>query len=401
MTVTDADPIGDGHAADAAAGCGPAADAHAGLVEEVRDFALRSVAPGVVERDREERCDVHLIREAGELGLLGLTVPERYGGRGLSHTAYAAALEEMSRHDHLIGLAMTLPGGLAGAGLLSHGTHEQRERYLTPLCRGEQIASTAVTEPSSGTDVPNMHTRCRRDGDTYVIDGRKTWISYIGVSDWILTFATLDPGRGRGAICAFIVPSTTSGLTFRPFRNKLGFRAISAGDIDFDGVRVPAENRLGEEGQGLSVAMSAVVSGRLGVAARALGIAQDCFDRSVEHSRKREVFGRPIGRYQMVQSMIADMVVGLEGARAMTRSLADLRDANQRASLQASLAKLHATDVAMATATAAVQVHGAYGIHEDAHVGRHFRDAKVMQIIEGNNQLHRALVSEYTLGFRA
>jgi alkylation response protein AidB-like acyl-CoA dehydrogenase len=354
-----------------------------------------------VERDREERCDVHLIREAGELGLLGLTIPEQYGGRGLSHTAYAAALEEMSRHDHLIGLAMTFPSGLAGAGLLSHGTHEQREQYLTPLCRGEQIASAAVTEPSSGTDVPNMHTRCRREGDTYVIDGRKTWISYIGVSDWILTFASLDPGGDRKAICAFIVPSDAPGLAFRPFKNKLGFRAIASGDIDFEGVRVPAENRLGEEGQGLNVAMSAVVSGRLGVAARALGIAQDCFDRSVEYSREREVFGRPIGRYQLVQSMVTDMVVGLEGAREMTRRLAELRDANQRANRQASLAKMHATDVAMRTATAAVQIHGAYGIREDAHVGRHFRDAKVMQIIEGHNQLHRALVSEYTLGFRS
>lgn len=370
------------------------------MVETVRDFARSHVAPGVIARDREERFDRDIIRLAGELDLLGGVVPAEYGGPGLSHVAFAALVEEMSRVDHLYGLTMTFPSGLAGAGLLAYGSDEQKQELLPPLCRGETMASAAITEPSSGTHVADIHTLCRREGDSYVIDGQKTWISLIDVSDWILTFATLSRGGGRENVCAFVVPSNAEGVTLRPFKNKLGFRAVASGDVFFDAVRVPQSALVGEEGQGLDVANAAVERGRLGVAARALGIARDCLDRSVEYAQTREVLGRPIGRFQLVQSMITDMVVGLEGARAMTYELARKRDAGQRARRDASLAKMHATDVALRCATDAVQIHGAYGVHEDYHVGRHFRDAKVMQIIEGQNQLHRGMVAEYALGYR-
>lgn len=370
------------------------------MVDMVREFAASVVAPGVIERDRNETYDREIVHAAGELGLLGGIVPTQYGGPGLDHQTFSAIVIEMSRVDHLVGLAMTFPSGLGGSGLLAFGTEEQRQELLPGMCTGETIASAAITEPSSGTEVRNMHTVCRRVGDDYIIDGQKTWISFIDICDWILTFATLDRAAGREAVCAFIVPRDTPGLDLRPFRNKLGFRAVASGDVFFDGVKVPAANRIGEEGQGLDVAMVAVETGRLGVASRALGIAQDCLDRSVEYAREREVFQQPIGRFQLVQSMITDMVVGIEGASAATSKLARARDEGKRARGEAALAKMHASDVALTCATHAVQIHGAYGTHEEYHVARHFRDAKVMQIIEGQNQLHRAMVAEYALGFR-
>jgi alkylation response protein AidB-like acyl-CoA dehydrogenase len=370
------------------------------MVETVRDFARGRVLPGVIDRDREEEFPRELVREAGELDLLGGIVPTEYGGLGLSNVAFSAILEEMSRVDHIVGLAMSFPSGLAGSGLLQFGTEEQKQRYLPDLCAGKTIASAGVTEPGSGTDVSNMQTVCKRDGDSYVINGQKTWISLIDHCDWIVTFATLDKQGGRNAICAFIIPADTPGVTRQPFKNKLGFRPAASGDVFFEDVRVPVENRLGEEGQGYSVAMSAVETGRLGVASRALGIAQDCLDRSVAYARERIVQGQEIGRFQLVQSMITDMVVGVEGARAMTRHYAEMRDQGHRARREASLAKMHASDVAMEASTHACQIHGAYGAHEEYHVGRHFRDAKVFQIVEGQNQLHRAMVAEYALGYR-
>jgi glutaryl-CoA dehydrogenase (non-decarboxylating) len=370
------------------------------LVDAVRAFGRERVLPGVIERDREERFPRELVREAGALDLLGGIVPQRYGGPELSYRSYAAIVEEMARHDQVMSLAMTLPSGLAGAGLLQYGSEAQREELLPKLCSGEGMAAVGVTEPRSGTDVAGMATTCKREGDGYLINGSKTWTSQITECDWLVTFATLDPALGRSGICAFILPRDTDGITYAPFKNKLGFRAVSTGEVALDDVWVPAGARIGDEGDGFSVAMAAVETGRLGVAARALGIAQDCLDRSIAYANERVVGGRPIARYQLVQSMITDMVVGIEGARAMIMQLAALRDQGSRARRAASLAKMHASDVAMTCATHAVQIHGAYGTHEDYHVERHFRDAKVFQIVEGQNQLHRTMVAEYALGQR-
>lgn len=368
------------------------------LHDVVRDFAARNVMPGVLDRDREERFPRDLVRRAGELGLLGGVVPPEYGGAGLTNLAYSAVVEEVSQVDNILAVSMTFPIGLAGAGILRYGTEDQRRRYLPPLCAEETMAA-AVTEPSSGTDISDMHTVCRREGDEYLIEGQKTSISFIDVCDWLLTFATLERGTRYASTCAFIVHRDSGGLTLRPFKNKLGFRALATGEVFLEGVRVTADKRVGEEGDGFKVAMAAVENGRLGVASRAVGIAQDCLDRSVAYARTREVFGQPIGKFQLVQSMITDMVVGIGAARHFTRLLAALKDAGQRASREASLAKMRASDLAMMAATNAVQIHSAYGTHEDYFVQKHFRDAKVFQIVEGQNQLHRAMVAEYALGY--
>jgi alkylation response protein AidB-like acyl-CoA dehydrogenase len=371
------------------------------LLSSARDFARREIAPHVADYDREERFPVEIVRKAADLGWIGAVIPSRYGGLDLDWLSFARLIEEVSRVCHVVGLAISMPSGLVGGGILRHGTEEQKQRYITPLVAGKTFAGAGVTEPGGGTDVAGMATRCRRDGDGYVINGAKAWISMLDHADWFLTFATLDPSLGRRGVCAFIVDAGTPGLTVAPYKNKLGFRPMASGDLVLDDVRVPAENMVGEEGDGYKVAMSAVETGRLSVAARAVGLAQGCLDASVSYARERTVFGTEIGRFQLVQSMITDMVVGLEGARRILYDLARSYDSGvQRPRRDASLAKMHATDVAMQAATHAVQIHGAYGVSEEYPVARYFRDAKVFQIIEGNNQLHRGLVAEYALGYR-
>jgi alkylation response protein AidB-like acyl-CoA dehydrogenase len=374
---------------------------HESLRASVREFARREIAPLVADYDREERFPADIVRKAGELGWIGAAISPEYGGQGLDWLSFTMVIEELSRVCHIIGLSVSLPSGLAGAGILRYGSEQQKLERIAPLARGETFAGAGVTEPGGGTDVANMATRCRRDGDDYIINGAKAWISMLDHADWFLTFATLDPALGRNGVCAFIVDRDTPGLSTHPYKNKLGFRPVATGDLVLEDVRVPAANLVGEEGEGYKVAMAAVETGRLSVAARAVGVAQACLDASVAYARQREVFGQEIGRFQLVQSMITDMVVGVEGARRMTYDLARSKDAGvERPRRDASLAKLHATDTAMSAATNAVQIHGAYGVSEEYPVARYFRDAKVFQIIEGNNQLHRGLVAEYALGYR-
>ena len=371
------------------------------LREAARRFATREIAPLVADYDRAERFPAEIVRETAKLGWLGAVIPAAYGGADLDWVSFAMLIEEVSRVCHVVGLALSFPSGLVGAGILEYGTEEQKQRFIAPLVRGETFAGAGVTEPGSGTDVANMATTCRRDGDSYVINGAKAWISMLDVGDWFITFATLDRARGREGVCAFVVPRDTPGLTLRPYKNKLGFRPLATGDLVLADVRVPVENRIGEEGQGYAVAMAAVETGRLSVAARAVGLGQACIDASTAYARERIVMGQPIGRFQLVQSMITDMVLGVEASRYFVHRLASHKDGGERRPRrEASVAKLQATDTAMSAATAAVQIHGAYGVSEEYPVARYFRDAKVFQIIEGNNELHRSMVAEYALGFR-
>jgi hypothetical protein len=383
-------------------GNGPLSEVErAHLLESVREFAAREIAPHVATYDREERFPAEIVRKVAQLGWVGAVLPPRYGGQGLDWETFAAMIMEISRSCHIVGLGMSLPSGLAGAGILRYGTEEQKQRWVAPLARGEAFAGTGVTEPRSGTDVAGMTTTCRREGDAYVINGAKAWISFLDVADWFLTFATLDRSLGRAGVCAFVVPHDAPGLTLRPYKNKLGFRPVCTGDLVLDEVRVPAENLIGDEGDGYQVAMAAVETGRLSVAARAVGLAQACVDAATAYARERIVFDQPIGRFQLVQQMITEMVIGVESARHFVLRLARLKDEGiERPRRDASLAKLHASDVAMRAATSAVQIHGAYGVSDEYPVGRYFRDAKVFQIIEGTNQLHTTMVAEYALGYR-
>ena len=371
------------------------------LRQAARDFVEREVAPHVTNYDREERFPRELVVKTAELGWIGAALPPEYGGSGLDWVSFAMLIEEVSRVCHVVGLVLSMPSGLVGAGILKYGSEEQKQRYVVPLVRGESFAGAGVTEPGSGTDVASMATTYVRDGDSFVINGAKAWISMLDVGDWFLTFATTDRSLGREGVSAFIVPRGTPGLTLRPYKNKLGFRPLATGDVVLENVCVPAENLVGEEGRGYDVAMAAVETGRLSVAARAVGLAQACLDASTSYARTRIVMGQEIGRYQLVQSMITDMTVGVESARHFLYRLAAYKDQGVvRPRREASLAKMHASDVAMMAATNAVQIHGAYGISEEYPVGRYFRDAKVFQIVEGTSQLHRAMIAEYALGYR-
>jgi len=372
------------------------------LLELARDFSRREVAPHVADYDREERFPIEIVRKAAALGLLGGVVAPEYGGAGLDFKTYAMLVEEVSRVCHVVGLSMTLASGLVGSSIEVFGTEQQKQRYLAPLARGEQFGGAGVTEARSGTDVSDMDTTARRDGDDYVLNGAKMWISFLDVASWFLTFAHLgvDEASGRKRICAFIVDADLPGVSVHPVHNKFGFRPIKTGELALEDVRVPREALLGEEGRGFGVAMNAVENGRLGVASRATGLAQAAVDAMVAYAKERIVFRAPIAKLQMVQEMIADSATATDAARLLVLRLADLKDRGLRARAEASMAKQFASDAAMSAALAAFQIHGAYGVSEDYPVGRYLRDAKVFQIVEGNNQLHRALIAESLTGLR-
>jgi alkylation response protein AidB-like acyl-CoA dehydrogenase len=372
------------------------------LLELARDFARREIAPHVAQYDREERYPIEIIRQAADLGLLGGVVPVEYGGGGLDYKTYAMLVEEVSRVCHVVGLSMSLASGLVGSSVQAFGTEEQKQRYLVPLARGEAFGGAGVTEARSGTDVSDMDTSVRKDSGDYIINGAKMWISFLDVASWFLTFAHLgvDERTGRKQICAFIVDADLPGVSVHPVSNKFGFRPVKTGELVLEDVRVPAQALIGEEGHGFAVAMNAVENGRLGVAARATGLAQAAVNSMVDYARDRVVFRAPIASLQMVQEMIADSATATEASRLLVLRLADLKDRGQRARAAASMAKQFASDTAMAAALAAFQIHGAYGVSDEYPVGRYMRDAKVFQIVEGNNQLHRALIAESLTGIR-
>lgn len=367
----------------------------------VRDFAQKEVAPVIGIYDREERYPTDLVQKMAPLGWLGGVVPEVWGGAGMDYVTYVLGLEEMARACIVCSAAMSRASGLQGGAILKFGDDDQRRDFLIPLARGEIFGSTGLTEPHSGTDVAAMETTARRDGDDYVINGAKIWISGVGLASWYLTFAQLDKSKGPKGITAFIVPADTPGLIATPFKNKLGFRRLPTGELSFTDVRVPASLRIGPEGAGLKVAMCAVENGRLGTAARAVGLAQACLDASVTYAGDRVIFGEALGRKQLIQAKIADMVVGIEAARLLTLRAAWLKDSGAtRIRRETSAAKLFATEVCFRTTVDAGQIFGAYAISDEYEVSRHFRDARVLPIVEGANEQHRVMLAEYALGYR-
>jgi alkylation response protein AidB-like acyl-CoA dehydrogenase len=367
------------------------------LVEVVAAFANDVVAPLVANYDREEQIPRGLLDRMANLGFFGGTVPESLGGAGLDNVTFAEIIETISRVDHTLGVLISMPSALVGAGILKYGTQEQQEQWLRPLAAGEIFGAAGVTEPQSGTDVAGMETTYESDGDGFILRGAKTWISNLDIASFFVTFATSDRSLAHRGISAFIVPAGTPGVRIAPFTNKLGFRPLCSGELLLDEVHLGPDALLGEEGRGFEVAMCSVERGRLSVAARAVGVAQACLDDSIAYARERVVFGAPIGTYQMIQKKIADMAVEITAARLMVRHCAEVMDAGQRGRIEASMAKMFATDVVQRAATEAVQIHGAYGISDELRVGRLYRDAKVFQIVEGTNEIHRVLIAKALL----
>ncbi len=373
--------------------------------EAIRDlarrFAQQRIAPLVREYDQNERVPKELVREAGRLGLTGGVIPPEYGGAGLDYLSTAIVVEEISKVCHIMATEISFASGLAGAGLLLYGTADQKRKYLAPLARGEAMAGAGVTEPRSGTDVAGMETRVRRDGGGYILSGRKMWISNLEDADWFITFGQMDRQKKHRGISAFVVEKDWKGVEVHPIRNKTGFRAIVTGELVLDDVFVPAENRVGMEGEGFKVAMCAVENGRLFVAARAVGILQSCLDQAVDYARQRIVFDQPIGRFQLIQAKIADIALALETARLLMYKLAWTKDQGKdQSQLESSMAKLYASEVLMKATIDAAQIFGAYACSDEYPIGRYFRDAKFFQVVEGTSELHRILIAEHLLGYR-
>jgi alkylation response protein AidB-like acyl-CoA dehydrogenase len=371
------------------------------LLETASSFMKSEVAPRVAAYDQDERLPRDILDKMAELGFFGGVLPVEQGGLGLDYVTFAELIEVVSRTCHILGTLVSMPSGLVGAGLAKYGSEEQRERWLRPLAEGRMFGAAGVTEPRSGSDVAGMNTTYRRDGDEFVINGAKAWISNLDVADFIITFATSDRSLRHRGITAFIIPRDTPGMTWHPYKNKLGFRAITTGEVALQDVRVGPDAVLGEEGQGFRAAMVAVERGRLGVAARSVGVAQACLDETVAYARNREVFGKSVAEFQLVQSKIADMTVGVETARLLTLETARAMEEGRRARSLTSMAKMYASDVAQRSATDAMQIFGAAGVSPEYSIGRHYRDSKILQIVEGSNDIHRALIGEIALGLRS
>jgi alkylation response protein AidB-like acyl-CoA dehydrogenase len=370
------------------------------LRELARDFVDREVVPHVRDCDRAEQVDRSIVGKLGEVGFLGLTVPEEYGGSGGDHLSYCLMMEEIGRGDSAIRGIVSVSLGLVGKTILSFGTEEQKREWLPRLCSGASLSCFGLTEPDTGSDAGNLSTKAVRDGSDWVLSGSKMFITNGTWADLALVFArTGEPGP-RG-VTAFLVPTASAGFEHREIKGKLGLRGQSTGELILDGVRVPDTARLGDEGQGFKVAMAALDKGRMSVAAGCVGLARAALEAATKYAGERHQFGKPIAGFQLVQQMLADMAVGTDAARLLVWRVADLIDRGQPFRTEASMAKLHASENAVSAANLAIQVYGGYGYLDEYPVAKILRDARVMTLYEGTSQVQKLLIGRALTGLNA
>jgi glutaryl-CoA dehydrogenase (non-decarboxylating) len=375
-------------------------DAQREVQRTARAFAEREILPRIQEMDAKAEYDRSLYEKMGAEGLLGLPIPEQYGGAGMDYIAFALLCEEMERADTAFRVILSVHTGLNSLTLLQWGTEEQKQQYLVPQARGEKLATFGLTEPGVGSDAANLATTARRDGDRYLLNGSKIWISLADTADHFLVFANVDRSKGHKGITAFIVERSFPGFSSESLHGKLGVRAGNTGILTFDDCEVPAANRVGEEGEGFTIAMSAIDQGRYTVAAGSVGLAQACLDASVRYARERQTFGQEIGEHQLVKQMIAKMAAGTEIGRLLVWRAAWLKNQGLRNTRETSLAKWHATEHSVQSALDAIQVHGANGYSNEFPVERYLRNSKAAVIYEGTSQLHTLIQADYALGYR-
>ncbi|MDA2380723.1 acyl-CoA dehydrogenase AcdA [Bacillus cereus] len=366
---------------------------HEMIRKMVRDFAKNEVAPTAAERDEEERFDRELFDQMAELGLTGIPWPEEYGGIGSDYLAYVIAIEELSRVCASTGVTLSAHTSLAGWPIFKFGTEEQKQKFLRPMAKGKKIGAYGLTEPGSGSDAGGMKTIAKRDGDHYILNGSKIFITNGGIADIYVVFALTDPESKQRGTSAFIVESDTPGFSVGKKESKLGIRSSPTTEIMFEDCRIPVENLLGEEGQGFKVAMQTLDGGRNGIAAQAVGIAQGALDASVEYARERHQFGKPIAAQQGIGFKLADMATDVEAARLLTYQAAWLESEGLPYGKESAMSKVFAGDTAMKVTTEAVQVFGGYGYTKDYPVERYMRDAKITQIYEGTQEIQRLVIS--------
>ncbi|MFN2389003.1 MAG: acyl-CoA dehydrogenase family protein [Actinomycetota bacterium] len=364
-----------------------------------RDFAEREIVPHVRAWDRAEAMDPGIVPKLAEVGFLGATTAEAYGGMGLDNISYCLLVEELGRADSSVRGVVSVNVGLVGKTIARWGTEGQKRKWLPRLSGGE-LGCFGLTEPGFGSDAANLAARARRDGGDWVISGTKLFITNGTWAKLALIFARTGEAGPRGITC-FLVPTDASGFSARPVTGKLGLRAQDTAELILDGVRVSDEARLGDEGAGFKVAMSALDAGRMSLAAGSVGISQGCLDASLGYVAEREAFGRPIARFQLVQEMIADMAVEADAARLLVWRVAALADAGATHTLESSVAKYYATEACVRAANAAVQIHGGYGYVDDYPVGKYLRDARVSTLYEGTSQIQKLLIGRALTGENA
>jgi alkylation response protein AidB-like acyl-CoA dehydrogenase len=363
------------------------------LRDMVRQFVEKEAAPTVAHRDEEAIWPTELVRKMGELGLLGVAVREEYGGAGLDYISYAIVIEELSRVDASLGVIASVNNSLVCYGLEKFGSEEQKRELLTPLASGRMLGAFSLSEPGAGSDAAAQRTTAVRDGDDYVINGVKNWVTNGDHADTIILMALTDPSKGVKGITAFLVDTRAPGCSIVKVENKLGIRSAHSCQMAYDGYRVPAWRRLGEEGQGFKIAMTILNAGRIGIAAQALGIAQAAYEAALGYTKVREQFGKPIHEFQAVGFTLADMATRIKAARLLTYEAAWRKDNGLDYVKDASMAKVFASETAMWTATKAIQLHGSNGYSKEYPVERHFRDAKITEIYEGTSEIQRLVIS--------
>ena len=367
------------------------------VVRTARDFAANELAPHVAEWDRTGHFPRDAVDALGELGFLGMLMPEEWGGSGLDTVTYLLALEEIAKVDPSLAVSMSVHNSLPSQMLLTYGTDELKERYLRSMTAGKMLAAFALSEADAGSDPAAMMCRAQFDGDRYLLNGAKAWVTNGGTADVIVAMARTSDDGARG-ISAFVIEPTWSGFSVGKEEKKMGLKSSNTTEIVFDDLEVPVANRLGEEGHGLKYALASLEHGRLGIAAQALGIAEACLTLSIEYARERRAFGQPIAEFQGLRFQLATLAAEVAAARALTYAAADKQDLGDSARKEVSMAKLLASQAAMKAAVNAVQVYGGYGYTRDYPVERYFRDAKVTQIYEGTSEIQQLVIASELFG---
>lgn len=370
---------------------------HLLIQEAARDFATQELRPTVIERDETSTFPHTQVKQMGELGFMGMMVPEVYGGAGLDSIAYAIAIEEIAKIDASAAVIMSANNSLVCYGLNAFGTEAQKQKYLVPLASGQKLGAFALSEPEAGSDASSQHTIAEDKGDHYLLNGTKNWITNGGNADYYLIIAQTHPELKHKGINVLIVEKDTPGFTIGPKENKLGIRSSDTHSLLFTDVKVPKENRIGDDGFGFTFAMKTLDGGRIGIAAQAVGIAAGAYELSLKYAKERKTFGKAIAGHQAIQFKLADMEVEIEAARLLTHKAAWLKDQGLPYAKAAAIAKLYASEVAMKTTVEAVQIHGGYGYVKEYHVERMMRDAKITQIYEGTSEIQRLVIAREIL----
>ncbi|EFK59441.1 acyl-CoA dehydrogenase [Sphingobacterium spiritivorum] len=370
---------------------------HKMIQAAARDFAQQDLKPGVIERDELAKFPYEHVKQMGQLGFMGMMVDPKYGGAGMDTLAYTLVLEELARIDASAAVIMSANNSLVCYGLDAFGTEEQKNKYLYPLASGEKLGAFALSEPEAGSDATSQHTLAEDKGDHYLLNGTKNWITNGGNADYYLVIAQTHPDKGHRGINVLIVEKGMEGFTIGPKENKLGIRSSDTHSLMFSDVKVPKENRIGEDGFGFKFAMKTLDGGRIGIAAQALGIAAGAYELALAYAKERKTFGKPISEHQAIQFKLADMEMEIEAARLLIHKAAWLKDNGQPYGKAAAMAKLFASEVAMKTTIEAIQIHGGYGYVKEYHVERLMRDAKITQIYEGTSEIQRLVIAREIL----